>query len=243
MTRHLAVQYPEYNVICFDKLDRVSSAANVGCLRSLPNFTFVQGDITSAGDVSRALAAHGVDCVVHFAASSHVQDSFADAASFTLNNVVGTQVLLDCVREHGSVRRLVHVSTDEVYGETNGCFLDEEHQFRPTNPYSASKAAAEMYVMAYAKSFKIPSIIVRSNNVYGPCQYPESMRLLFFSLSFFFLRLFCFLFLLVFFLPPFLAQHSTLYYLANIAVACQRSSPSSSSSYPRASRSPSRARA
>jgi dTDP-glucose 4,6-dehydratase len=134
----------------------------------------VQGDITCSGAVSHALAAHAIDCVLHFAASSHVQNSFDDAASFTLNNVVGTQVLLESVRQHGRVKRFVHVSTDEVYGETNGEFLDETHAFHPTNPYSASKAAAEMYVHAYAKSFKIPTIIVRSNNVYGPCQYPES---------------------------------------------------------------------
>ena len=177
------MQYPEYKVVCFDKLDRVSSPANISCLKPLPNFAFVQGDITSKEDVSRALAAHKVDCVMHFAASSHVQSSFDDAASFTLNNVVGTQTLLDCVRAaRPAVRRFVHVSTDEVYGETHGAFLDEAHQFRPTNPYSASKAAAEMYVHAYAKAFGLPAIVVRSNNVYGPCQYPEKIIPRFFSL-------------------------------------------------------------
>lgn len=174
VTRHLTVQYPKYNIVCFDKLGRVSSPANISCLKQLANFTFVQGDITSEEAVSHVLSTHGIDCVIHLAASSHVQDSFDDAASFTHNNVVGTQVLLDCVRRHGRVSRFVHVSTDEVYGETNGEFLDETHQFLPTNPYSASKAAAEMYTHAYAKSFKIPVIVIRSNNIYGPCQYPES---------------------------------------------------------------------
>ncbi|KAH6845619.1 dTDP-D-glucose 4,6-dehydratase-like protein [Chaetomium sp. MPI-CAGE-AT-0009] len=182
VTRHLTVQYPHYNIICFDKLDRVASPANISCLKALPNFTFVQGDITCSGAVSHTLAAHNIDCVMHFAASSHVQNSFDDAASFTVNNVVGTQVLLECVRQHGRVNRFVHVSTDEVYGETNGEFLDETHAFHPTNPYSASKAAAEMYVHAYAKSFKIPVVIVRSNNVYGPCQYPEKIIPKFFTL-------------------------------------------------------------
>jgi dTDP-glucose 4,6-dehydratase len=146
----------------------------MSCLKQLNNFAFVEGDITSAKDVSRVLSTHDVDCVMHFAASSHVQESFDNATTFTHNNVVGTQVLLDCVRRHGRVKRFAHVSTDEVYGETNGELVDESCQFLPTNPYSASKAAAEMYVHAYAKSFKIPTIIIRSNNVYGPCQYPES---------------------------------------------------------------------
>jgi dTDP-glucose 4,6-dehydratase len=174
VTRHLTVQYPEYNIICFDKLDRVSSLANISCLRQLDHFTFIEGDITSVKAVSQTLSTHDVDCVMHFAASSHVQHSFEDAATFTHNNVIGTQILLDCVRRHGRVNRFVHVSTDEVYGETNGETVDETHQFLPTNPYSASKAAAEMYVHAYAKSFKISAIMIRSNNVYGPCQYPES---------------------------------------------------------------------
>ncbi|KAF2654189.1 dTDP-D-glucose 4,6-dehydratase-like protein [Lophiostoma macrostomum CBS 122681] len=182
VTRHLTVQYPEYNVVCFDKLDRVSSPANISCLKQLENFTFVEGDITAVKEVSHVLSKHDVDCVMHFAASSHVQDSFEDATTFTRNNVVGTQVLLDCVRRHGRVTRFLHVSTDEVYGETNGELVDETRQFLPTNPYAASKAAAEMYVHAYAKSFKIPTITIRSNNVYGPCQYPEKIIPRFFSL-------------------------------------------------------------
>ncbi|KAI5927875.1 dTDP-D-glucose 4,6-dehydratase-like protein [Camillea tinctor] len=182
VTRHLAVQYPEYNIVCFDKLDSVSSISNISCLNPLPNFQFVQGDITDSAAVSQALMAHNIDCVMHFAACSHVQNSFSDPSSFTLNNVIGTQNLLDCVRKHGRVNRFLHVSTDEVYGDTDGDFVDETKQFLPTNPYSASKAAAEMYVYAYSRSFKIPTVIVRSNNVYGPCQYPEKIIPRFFSL-------------------------------------------------------------
>lgn len=137
----------------------------------------MQGNLTDQAAVSRLLAEHDVDCVMHFAASSHVQNSFEDPSSFTLNNVVGTQRLLDAVRHHagpGRVRRFIHISTDEVYGDAVDYSVDETEQFMPTNPYSASKAAAEMYVWAYAKSFGIPVLVVRSNNVYGPCQYPES---------------------------------------------------------------------
>ncbi|KAI0116093.1 NAD(P)-binding protein [Hypoxylon sp. NC0597] len=168
VTRHLAVQYPEYNIICFDKLDEVSSLAN--------------GDLTNPKAISRVLSDHNIDCVMHFAANSHVQNSFNDPSSFTLNNVIGTQNLLDCMRHYGGINRFVHVSTDEVYGEINDELANESKQFLPTNPYSASKAAAEMYVHAYSKSFNIPTVIVRSNNVYGPCQYPEKIIPRFFKL-------------------------------------------------------------
>ncbi|RAK79443.1 dTDP-glucose 4,6-dehydratase [Aspergillus fijiensis CBS 313.89] len=182
VTRHMTVQYPEYNIICFDRLDYVSSMANIDCLESFPNFHFVKGNLTDREIVAETLSKYNIDCVMHFAANSHVQNSFLDPTSFTVNNVVGTQTLLDCVREHGRVARFVHVSTDEVYGETTDDFVDETTQFLPTNPYSASKAAAEMYVHAYAKSFGIPMVIVRSNNVYGPCQYPEKIIPRFFKL-------------------------------------------------------------
>ncbi|EFX05924.1 putative rhamnose biosynthesis enzyme 2 [Grosmannia clavigera kw1407] len=129
-----------------------------------------------------ALSDHNIDCILHFAACSHVQNSFNDQHSFTLNNVIGTHNLLECVRKRGRITRFIHVSTDEVYGETPDESVDESKQFLPTNPYSASKAAAEMYVYAYFKSFGIPVVIVRSNNVFGPCQYPEKIIPRFFAL-------------------------------------------------------------
>lgn len=155
-------------------MDYVSAMANVDCLMPFANFQFVQGDITSPETVERVLSEHNIDCIMHFAACSHVQNSFHDQHSFTLNNVVGTQILLEAARRHGIVKRFIHVSTDEVYGEAAVDLVDETVQFLPTNPYSASKAAAEMYVYAYYKSFNLPVVIVRSNNVFGPCQYPES---------------------------------------------------------------------
>ncbi|KAJ5779115.1 dTDP-D-glucose 4-6-dehydratase-like protein [Penicillium paradoxum] len=178
VTRHLALQYPEYNVICLDKLDVVASLSNIDCLESLPNFQFVHGDLTDQAAISRVLSDHNIDCVMHFAAYSHVENSFGDPQSFTLNNVIATQRLLEAIRHHQGpiqVRRFIHVSTDEVYGDVVDGACDESKQFMPTNPYSASKAAAEMYVWAYAKSFDIPVMVVRSNNVFGPAQYPEKI--------------------------------------------------------------------
>ncbi|KAJ5657814.1 dTDP-D-glucose 4-6-dehydratase-like protein [Penicillium longicatenatum] len=178
VTRHLAVQYPEYNIVCFDKLDVVASLSNISCLQSLPNFEFVHGDLMDQAAIAKVLSEHNIDCVMHFAACSHVQNSFNDPLNFTVNNVIGTQLLLEAIRHHKGPRRVhrfIHVSTDEVYGDVMESACDETKQFMPTNPYAASKAAAEMYVWSYAKSFDIPALVVRSNNVYGPGQYPEKI--------------------------------------------------------------------
>jgi dTDP-D-glucose 4,6-dehydratase len=139
------------------------------------NFKFTYGDITNARDVLTCLRAYEIDTVLHFAAHSHVDLSFENSVSFTESNVKGTHELLECSKEAG-IRRFIHISTDEVYGTVgeNDAHLLEESILKPTNPYAASKAAAEMYVHSYRKSYKLPAVIVRSNNVYGPNQYPES---------------------------------------------------------------------
>ncbi|KAL1637124.1 hypothetical protein SLS56_000782 [Neofusicoccum ribis] len=176
--RHLTLTYPEtYRIYSFDKLDYCASLNNTRILDGAPNFTFVQGDITSPADVRRCLRTHNIDTIVHFAAQSHVDLSFGNSYQFTNTNVYGTHVLLESAKAHG-VQKFIHISTDEVYGEVeeNGDDLGETSLLAPTNPYSASKAAAEMMVNAYWKSFKLPVIIVRANNVYGPHQFPESKR-------------------------------------------------------------------
>lgn len=176
VTRHLSVQYKDdYQIICFDKLDMVSSLKNIDPLFALPNFSFVKGDVGSAADVLAVLETYNVDCILHFAAYSHVDDSFGNPVAFESNNATATLVLLETVRKYGKIRRLIHVSTDEVYGGTNGTIVDEGDKLRPTNPYSASKAGAEMHVTAYHASFGIPIITARSNNVYGPHQYPQKI--------------------------------------------------------------------
>ena len=145
-------------------------------LNSLPNFHFYHGDITKPEDVMDALHRYNIDTILHFAAQSHVDLSFGNSYAFTYANVFGTHVLLECARTAG-VKLFLHVSTDEVYGDTNEDEPDllESAILAPTNPYAASKAAAEMIVNAYYKSFKLPIIMVRSNNVYGPHQYPEKI--------------------------------------------------------------------
>jgi dTDP-glucose 4,6-dehydratase len=122
---------------------------------------------------------NNINYVLHFAAQSHVQNSFEEALQYTSDNVLGTVKLLELTREHGKVKKFIHVSTDEVYGESNIiCDESKKHEMSllsPSNPYSASKAAAEMMVQSYTSSFKLPIVITRGNNVFGPNQYPEKL--------------------------------------------------------------------
>ena len=176
VVRHFVIQYPEYFIVCYDKLDYCASTNNCAALEGKQNFAFEQGDITDPLRTLEVLEKYKVDTIMHFAAQSHVDLSFGNSYSFTHNNVMGTHVLLECAIK-AKINRFIHVSTDEVYGEAspNEPDLLETALLCPTNPYAASKAAAEMIVNSYYKSFKLPVIIVRSNNVYGPHQFPEKV--------------------------------------------------------------------
>lgn len=175
LVRHLVLSYPQYRIVCFDKLDYCATLNNHRILESCSNFSFFQGDVASPADVTACLEQYKVDTIFHFAAQSHVDLSFGNSYGFTATNVYGTHVMLECAKA-AEIRRFIHISTDEVYGEVdeNSEDLMETSILAPTNPYAASKAAAEMLVNAYWKSFKLPVMIARSNNVYGPHQYPES---------------------------------------------------------------------
>ncbi|RKO96726.1 hypothetical protein CXG81DRAFT_14944 [Caulochytrium protostelioides] len=171
----LLTRYPDYTIINFDKMDACASPEVVRqtAAHAPPHaYRFIQGDITSLEFVTYVLETHEIDVVMHFAAATHVDNSFGHGLDFTRDNVLGTHVLLEAARAHGRIRRFIHISTDEVYGQ----ILKPEHSpLAPSNPYSATKAAAESLVQAYAKSFRLPVIITRSNNVYGPGQYPEKV--------------------------------------------------------------------
>jgi UDP-glucose 4,6-dehydratase len=134
-----------------------------------------QGSITSADLVNYVLRVERVDTIMHFAAQTHVDNSFGNSITFTEANILGTHVLLEAAKE-ARVRLFIHVSTDEVYGEgETGVPSHEGSPLEPTNPYSATKAGAEYLVKAYHRSFNLPVIITRGNNVYGPHQYPEKI--------------------------------------------------------------------
>ena len=120
---------------------------------------------------------YSIDAIIHFAAQSHVDNSFDNSLQYTTDNVMGTHVLLQASKEYGKIKKFLHFSTDEVYGEVDlehpGCH--EKSLLNPTNPYAATKAAAEFLVRSYYHSFNLPVVIVRCNNVYGPNQYPEKL--------------------------------------------------------------------
>jgi dTDP-glucose 4,6-dehydratase len=140
-----------------------------------PKYHFVKGNLCSGDLVSHILKEHHITHVIHFAAQSHVQTSFDDSMQYTQDNILGTHTLLECCRVYGGIQKFIHVSTDEVYGESGDNMVDEKSILVPTNPYAATKAAAEMIVMSYIKSYNFPVIITRGNNVYGPNQYPEKL--------------------------------------------------------------------
>ncbi|CAN1123099.1 Trifunctional UDP-glucose 4,6-dehydratase/UDP-4-keto-6-deoxy-D-glucose 3,5-epimerase/UDP-4-keto-L-rhamnose-reductase RHM1 [Linum perenne] len=171
--------YPDYKIVVLDKLDYCSNLNNLNPSRSFPNFKFIKGDIGSPDMVNFILLTESIDTIMHFAAQTHVDNSFGNSFEFTNNNIYGTHVLLEaCKLASGQVKRFIHVSTDEVYGETDEDALVGNHeacQLLPTNPYSATKAAAEMLVMAYGRSYNLPVITTRGNNVYGPNQFPEKL--------------------------------------------------------------------
>ena len=170
--------FPDARVVVYDKLDECATMHNLDDAARSPHFEFQKGDLRNIDLLGRVLGEAGIDTVMHFAAQSHVDQSFGDSMAFTLNNVVGTHSLLEACRRYGQVQRFVNVSTDEVYGESSlGCEqgLDEHDTIQPTNPYAASKAGAELMAKAYATSFGLPVITTRGNNVYGPRQFPEKL--------------------------------------------------------------------
>jgi dTDP-glucose 4,6-dehydratase/UDP-glucose 4,6-dehydratase len=155
-------------------------------IRLNDNYTFVKGDLCDEKLVTSILQKHSITHIIHFAAQSHVQNSFEDSIKFTHDNVLGTHTLLECSRKYGKIQKFIHVSTDEVYGESlnevNEKHKTEQSILCPTNPYAATKAGAELIAQSYAHSYKMPIIITRGNNVYGPNQYPEKLIPLFIKL-------------------------------------------------------------
>lgn len=167
-------EYPNINIVNLDRLDYCASLKNVEINN---NYKCIIGDLNDKELINNILVENNIDTVVHFAAQTHVDNSFGNSIQFTKDNVLGTHTLLECCRVYDNIKRFIHISTDEVYGEVDlhhpGC--NEKSILNPTNPYAASKAGAEFIVRSYYYSFKMPIIITRGNNVYGPRQYPEKL--------------------------------------------------------------------
>jgi dTDP-glucose 4,6-dehydratase len=174
--RHVLRAHPDDAVVNLDKLTYAGNLANLADLASDPRYRFVHGDVCDpklVRDVAR-----GMDAVVNFAAETHVDRSLIEPDAFLRTDVFGVFTLLEAVREL-AVPRLLHVSTDEVYGSVAHGSSRETDPVAPTNPYSASKAGGDLLALAYFTTHRVPVVITRSSNNFGPYQYPEKVIPLF----------------------------------------------------------------
>jgi len=174
--RFMLRRYDDLEVVNLDKLTYAGNLENLRDVEDDARYTFVKGDICDAAVVRAAL--QGADAVVNFAAETHVDRSISGPQDFISTDVLGTHTLLEAVREL-AIARYVQISTDEVYGSTETGSFTEESDLAPSSPYSASKAGADLLVLAYHRTYGAPVLITRSSNNYGPWQYPEKIIPLF----------------------------------------------------------------
>jgi dTDP-glucose 4,6-dehydratase len=169
--RHVLQAGNNHAIVNYDKLTYAGNLANLHSIAHHPGYHFIKGDICDA--LSAEAAMRGCDAVVHFAAESHVDRSIYEPAPVIQTNVTGTFTLLEVARRL-AIPRFVHISTDEVYGDiAPGVFAGEDSPLQPSSPYSASKAASDLLVRSYVRTYKFPGVITRSSNNYGPFQFPE----------------------------------------------------------------------
>lgn len=172
--KYMFNKYEDYRIINLDLLTYAGSLENLKDIEQNSNYEFIKGDIADKELVER-IVSRKVDYIVNFAAESHVDRSIENPECFVRTNIMGTQILLDAAKKY-KIKKYVQISTDEVYGSLgqSGMFT-EETSLAPNSPYSASKAAADLLIMAYYKTYKIPINITRCTNNYGPYQFPEKL--------------------------------------------------------------------
>lgn len=171
-------RYPEEQVVCVDKLTYAGSLETLNAAMNNENFKFIKGDIADRDFIYKLFEEEKPDVIINFAAESHVDRSITDPDVFLQTNFMGTAVLLDACRKYG-ITRFHQVSTDEVYGDLPldrpDLFFTEETPIHTSSPYSASKASADLLVLAYHRTYKLPVTISRCSNNYGPFQFPEKL--------------------------------------------------------------------
>lgn len=176
--QYMLKNHPGCRMVCLDKLTYAGNLSTLAGALNNANFTFVRGDIADSDFVCGLFARESFDAVVNFAAESHVDRSISGAQVFMVSNVVGVQVLLDACNRYG-VRRFHQISTDEVYGDlplgSPSLKFTEESPLRPSSPYAASKAAADLIALANRRTYGTFVTISRSSNNYGPYQHPEKL--------------------------------------------------------------------
>ena len=171
-------KHPEYDIVCLDSLTYCGNIKTLEPVMNNPHFRFVRGDVTDRKLVFKLFEEEKFDVVVNFAAESHVDRSIEDPGVFLRTNILGTQTLMDASNEYG-VTRYHQVGTDEVYGDLPldrpDLFFTEDMPLTASSPYSASKASADLLVMAYHRTYGLPVTISRCSNNYGPYQFPEKL--------------------------------------------------------------------
>lgn len=167
------------NLINIDAMFYCASEKNIDeKIRDDKRYKFIKGDICDFNLIAFILKEYKIEIVIHAGALTHVDHSFNQSLEYTRNNVLGTHTLLEACRQYGKIEKFINISTDEVYGSSNHSDInskDESSLLYPTNPYAASKACAEMICHSYIESFNMPIITTRSNNIFGPNQYPDKV--------------------------------------------------------------------
>lgn len=169
-------KYPDYHITNLDLQTYAGNPDNLKGIENSSNYKFIRGDICDRNIVEKVI--QNVDVVVHFAAESHVDRSIDDASAFVRTNVLGTFVLLDSALKN-NIKRFIHISTDEVYGSISRGSFKETDILTPSSPYSSSKAGSDLLAQSYFITHKLPVIITRCTNNFGPYQYPEKLIPLF----------------------------------------------------------------
>jgi dTDP-glucose 4,6-dehydratase len=167
--RHELTVHPGHEIINLDNLTYAGNLENLGDIENLPNYKFIKGDICD----KQLIESLAFDAIINFAAESHVDRSILDSFPFLQTNIIGTQNLLEAARKKGC--RMLHVSTDEVYGSISSGSFTENSPLQPNSPYSASKASSDMLARAYFETYGLDVIITRCSNNYGPYQFPEKL--------------------------------------------------------------------
>ncbi|MEM2373490.1 MAG: dTDP-glucose 4,6-dehydratase [Thermoproteota archaeon] len=171
--RYMFSQHSDYRII---NLDKVGLGANKNSLKDVENnerYRFIKGSLTNRRLVSSLVK--DVDIIINFAAETHVDRSIANPKPFFLSNTLGVFTILEALREHNSKAPFIQISTDETYGDIREGSFNEESRLKPSNPYSASKAAADMFILAYHKTYNLNTFISRPTNNFGPYQFPEKL--------------------------------------------------------------------
>jgi dTDP-glucose 4,6-dehydratase len=174
--RYILQRYDNYKIINLDKLTYAGNLQNLRDIEKDPRYKFVHGDICDSSIVEKL--SKSADVIVNFAAETHVDRAILEPSSFINTDVIGTYVLLESAKKNNH-KRYIQISTDEVYGNIENGSFTEEDPLRPSNPYSASKGSGDLLAYSYWATYKVPIIITRSSNNFGPFQHPEKLIPLF----------------------------------------------------------------